>query len=88
MLNKLIEKIIYPHYNGTSVWYKKNRYDVVVGKTTYYLERKQPTQKHPDEEPPEVVLCPTCGTAFGKAKSSEVKLHTGKKQKKKWEALE
>jgi hypothetical protein len=32
-----IDKIIYPHYNGTAVWYKKNRYDIVVGNVTYYI---------------------------------------------------
>lgn len=25
-----IKKIVYPHYNGTAVWYKRNRYDVVL----------------------------------------------------------
>lgn len=34
---KKIDKIIYPHFNGTAVWYKKNRYDIVVGDTTYFI---------------------------------------------------
>lgn len=30
-------KIVYPEYNGTSVWYKRTRYDVIIGNTTYFF---------------------------------------------------
>ena len=32
-----IDKIIYPHYNGTAVWYKQSRWDVVTGNITTYF---------------------------------------------------
>jgi len=32
-----IDKIIYPDENGTAIWYKRNRYDVVCGNITTFF---------------------------------------------------
>ncbi len=32
-----IDKIIYPHDNGTAPWWKRTRWDVVCGSTTFFF---------------------------------------------------
>ena len=40
-LNNVINKIVYPDENGTAIWYKKNRYDIVVENKTYFIYNYQ-----------------------------------------------